>query len=352
MRSQRPTDDDLYSAFCRKDMAFDGVAYIAVQTTGIFCRPGCPARMPLRRNVEFFRSAQEAQQAGFRACKRCRPLAPPASASGLVQRLLSELSNDLLRRWRIDDLRALEIDPVAARRHFRKRFGMSFLAYSRAQRLAAAHSAIGAGSDVINAQLDAGFDSSSGFREAFSQKFGQPPARARSSLLLRSEWIDTPIGTMIALTDDQSLHMLEFTNRKQIDRQFSRYRERLNAAFLPGETRASTALRRDLDAYFSGTRLTFSTTLSAVGTAFQQRVWTQLQTISPGETVSYGQLAKDIGMPAAVRAVANANAMNRCAIVIPCHRIVGADGTLTGYAGGLPRKQWLLDHERRHSLKS
>ena len=135
-----PNEDALYAAFYRKDMAFDGVAYIAVRTTSIFCRPGCPAPMPLRRHVTFFRTAHDAVAVGYRACKRCRPLEPPRSASALVQRLVAEVDAEPTHRWSAADVEALGIDPVTARRHFQKRFGMSFLEYSRAHRLARAFS--------------------------------------------------------------------------------------------------------------------------------------------------------------------------------------------------------------------
>jgi AraC family transcriptional regulator of adaptative response/methylated-DNA-[protein]-cysteine methyltransferase len=344
-----PDDDVLYAAFCRKDMAFDGVAYIAVHTTGIFCRPGCPARMPLRRHVVFFRTPHEAMAAGYRACKRCRPLEPPQSASALVRRLVAEVDAAPTRRWSAADLEALGIDPVTARRHFQRRFGMSFLAYSRAHRVASAFTLIKRGASTLSAQLDVGFESSSAFREAFSKRFGRPPMRAKSSVLLRSAWMDTPLGTMIALTDSSCLHLLEFSNRARIDLQLARYRNRLNAAFAPGETAVSRTLRHELDLFFSGRHLTFSVEPAKTGTPFQEQVWARLRRIPPGTTLSYATLAKEIGSPSAVRAVASANAMNRCAIVTPCHRIVGTDGSLTGYAGGLPRKQWLIDHEARHS---
>jgi AraC family transcriptional regulator of adaptative response/methylated-DNA-[protein]-cysteine methyltransferase len=146
--------------------------------------------------------------------------------------------------------------------------------------------------------------------------------------------------------------VLEFSNRKHLALQLARYRNRLNAAFVPGETAPSRSLRRELDLYFSGRQLEFSIEPAETGTPFQEQVWTRLRRIPPGSTLSYARLAQEIGSPTAVRAVAHANATNRCAIVTPCHRIVGADGSLTGYAGGLPRKRWLIDHEARHSTQS
>lgn len=134
--------------------------------------------------------------------------------------------------------------------------------------------------------------------------------------MLRSAWIDTPLGTMIALADSSHVHLLEFSNRKQIDRQLARYRDRLNAAFVPGETAVSRKLRQELDLFFSGRQLSFSVEIAQTGTPFQEQVWARLLRTAPGTTLSYAKLAEEIGSPSAVRAVANANAMNRCAIAI------------------------------------
>src|SRR5262249_13639639 len=128
-----------------------------------------------------------------------------------------------------------------------------------------------------------------------------------------------------------------------------RYRKAFNATVLPGDTAALRLIRKELKDYFAGTKLTFESKIAKAGTEFQQSVWDELRRIPPGVTRSYSEMSGRIGHPTAVRAVANANRLNRCAIIMPCHRVIGADGTLTGYAGGLWRKQWLLDHERRHT---
>ncbi|MGA7327866.1 MAG: trifunctional transcriptional activator/DNA repair protein Ada/methylated-DNA--[protein]-cysteine S-methyltransferase [Rhodomicrobium sp.] len=348
MLAELPPDDNLYEAFCRRDMSLDGIVFIAVRTTGIFCRPGCPSPFPRRRNVEFVRSPEEALAAGYRPCKRCKPLAPPEAESTLVEDLLARVAEDPASRWTAAQLDKLGINPVTARRHFERRFGMSFLKYARARRLAHAHNTLESGGQVLMAQLDAGFESSSGFREAFASEFGKSPNRARATSLLRADWIDTPLGVMIALTDENRVHLLEFVNRKGIERQITGYRRLANAALLPGETPASRKLRGELDVYFSGKSLTFESPIAQAGTPFQLRVWEALRKIPPGRTESYSAVANQIGAPTAIRAVANANAMNRCAILVPCHRVIGSNGMLTGYAAGLPRKQWLLDHERAH----
>jgi AraC family transcriptional regulator of adaptative response/methylated-DNA-[protein]-cysteine methyltransferase len=347
MLTALPTTPSLYAALQRRDPAFDGVVYVAVRTTGIFCRPVCPARTPKAENVVFYGSPSAAQAAGFRACKRCRPLEAPDAPSDLLRRLMALIESDPGRRWTEDDLRDMGVEPATARRQFQRRFDMTFSQYVRARRLGAAFRTIQEGGDVIEAQLDAGFESGSGFREAFAREFGEAPNRSRAARVFRMDWIDTPLGPMLALAEGEDLHMLEFVQRQKLSNHLDRYRRQFNAAVLPGEAPGLTRIRRELDAYFAGKTLTFRTPIAGAGTPFQAEVWEALRQIPPGETRSYAELAAAIGRPTAMRAVANANRLNRCAIILPCHRVIGADGTLTGYAGGLWRKQWLLDHERK-----
>ncbi|MBI1340707.1 methylated-DNA--[protein]-cysteine S-methyltransferase [bacterium] len=344
-----PDEDQLYAALTRRDADFDGVFYVAVRTTRIFCRPVCPARTPRRENVEFHPSPEDALAAGFRPCKRCRPLDDPGAPGAVLSRLLALVEGDPTRRWTEDDLRREGIEPATARRQFRKRFDMSFSQYARARRLGHAFSAIQAGGAVIEAQLDAGFESGSGFRDAFARAFGDAPLKSRRTRLFDMAWIDSPLGPLFAVAEGERLHMLEFSERKRLQEHIERYRRGFNAAIIPGEGPAILRIRSELADYFAGRRLTFDTGIADAGTDFQATVWRALGDIPPGETRSYADVAAAIGRPTATRAVANANRLNRCAIIIPCHRVIGADGALTGYAGGLWRKQWLLDHERRHT---
>lgn len=347
MLTTLPPRADLYAALTRRDPALDGVVFVAVRTTGVFCRPVCPARTPKLENIEFLTSPEEALAAGFRPCKRCRPLDDPDAESGLVARLLDLVEADPSRKWSEEDLRSLGVEPATARRQFQRRFDMSFSQYVRARRLGQAFRTLKDGERVIEAQLEAGFQSGSGFRDAFAGAFGEPPHRARAARIFHMTWIDTPLGPMLAVGEGEWLHMLEFTGREQIEGHLDRYRRRFNAAVLPGESPALTRIRDELDDYFSGRRLDFSSRIAEAGTPFQQQVWDALRAIPPGETRSYADIAQAVGRPSAVRAVANANRLNRCGVILPCHRVIGSDGSLTGYAGGLWRKQWLLDHERR-----
>lgn len=337
-----------YRALLEKDNQFDGVFYVGVKTTGVFCRPTCPARKPKFENCEFFESAQAALLASFRPCKRCKPLSHPKEVSDLVRFLVSAVEKEPTKRWKTADFKALAIDESTARRQFKKRFGMTFVAYARARRMGEAIKEIRQGKSVIDAQLEAGFESGSGFRDAFSKIFGQVPARAhQQTTLLKAAWMDTLLGPMIAIADEQALYLLEFVTRRGLEKEIERLRAR-GFPIIPGSTPPIESIKKELAHYFEGTLLKFSTPYRVFGSAFQQAVWLALCKIPYGETKSYREQAIALGRPSAYRAVANANGANQLALIIPCHRIISSDGTLGGYGGGVAVKQWLLEHEKRH----
>ncbi len=334
---------DYYDALVRRDADYDGLFYVGVRTTGVFCRPTCPARKPKKENCEFFPNAKSALHAGFRPCKRCRPLAHP-NDQGALGRLVEAIEKEPHKRWRDRDFRALGIDQSTARRRFKKRFGMTFMEYARASRMGLALTNLRGGASVIEAQLAAGYESGSGFREAYSRIIGAPP-KDRSANVLVASWLDTPLGPMLALANDERLVLLEFVERRGLERELFRLRE--TAALVPGRSAPIDQIEGELDAYFSGASLWFRTPIELRGTEFQRLVWDELQRIPPGETRSYQQLAASVGRPTAVRAVAQANGANQLALIVPCHRVINTNGELGGYGGGVPRKRWLLDHERR-----
>jgi AraC family transcriptional regulator of adaptative response/methylated-DNA-[protein]-cysteine methyltransferase len=223
---------------------------------------------------------------------------------------------------------------------------MSFHAYHRARRMGLALTGVRQGKNMLDLQLDQGFESSSGFRDAFAKVFGTAPSQARGVDCLYAKWFETPLGAMLALADDAGLHLLEFVDRRGLERELETLRRRFSQYIVPGEHRHLDAIGCELEAYFSGKSLRFGTPLQLSGSAFQREVWEALRQIPPGETRSYAHIAAMVGRQSAVRAVGRANGDNKLAIVIPCHRVIGADGTLTGYGGGLWRKAWLLEHER------
>jgi len=348
VRNERMITDqeqqEYYRAFAKKNAAYEGVFYAGIKTTGIFCRPTCPARKAKSENCEFFKSTQDALLAGYRQCKRCQPLSFPSKTSNLVKRLIDAVEAEPDKRWKDADFRALSVDASTVRRHFKKRFGMTFVAYARARRMGLALKQIRNGSSVIEAQLDSGYESDSGFRDAFSRIMGDLPS-AKTHRILKAEWLDTPLGPMIAIADDAALYLLEFVDRRGLEREVERLRKRQNAAVIPGRTEITHSIERELAAYFSGALRQFKTPLAFTGSDFQKSVWVALGKIPYGTTCSYTELARSLGKASAARAVATANGANQLAIIVPCHRVVNMNGQLGGYGGGLARKKWLIDLE-------
>ncbi|MBL8842191.1 MAG: methylated-DNA--[protein]-cysteine S-methyltransferase [Planctomycetes bacterium] len=336
----------LLRAVAARDASFDGLVYFAVKTTGIFCRPGCPARTPRPDHVDFFATAREASFAGYRPCLRCRPLEPRDAPPAWLAPLLSALESEPQRRWRDADLRARRLDPARVRRWFLRQHGMTFQAYSRARRLGTALAELRRGQKLDAVALDHGFESHSGFRDAFARWFGAPPGRARRADCITFAWIESPLGPLIAAAVDEGLCLLEFTDRRMLEAQLTRLRRRIDRPALEGDHPHLAQLRRELADFFAGRRTRFDVPLYAPGSDFEQRVWQELQRIPCGATRSYVELARAIGIPKAARAVGRANGMNRVAIVIPCHRVIRDDGTLGGYGGGKWRKERLLALER------
>jgi len=347
--SNLPSQRVMRRAFLAGDASYDGVFFTGVKTTGIFCRPSCTARKPRPENVEFFANPREAVFSGYRACKRCHPLDADGRPPAWVARLLARLEAAPGERIRAADLRTAGIDPARARRYFQKHYGMTFQAYCRARRLGDAFRQIKGGSNVSSVASESGFESESGFRAAFARTFGTAPSAAPEGDAVALEWIASPVGPLIAGATDAGLGFLEFSDRRMLEGQFAALRKRLGAPLVPGRHRWLDVLRSQLDEYFAGQRQRFDLPLVIRGTPFQEQVWRTLLEIPYGETWSYRDVATRIGQAGATRAVGTANGMNRIAIVVPCHRVVNADGKLGGYGGGVWRKQFLLDLERGHA---
>ncbi len=344
----RLDNDHLYEIFAARDVSFDMAFFMGVKSTGIFCRPGCPARLPKRENCEFYPTADGALEAGYRPCKRCHPTRLPGETTPLIRQVIEMVESDPDRKWSEKDLSRHGIDPSTARRQFKTRFGLTFSQYVRRRNLARAARSIGYGEAVIEAQLTAGFESPSGFRSAFAKTFGRAPNNSNPDPLL-VEWIDTALGPAMVVCDDHHLYLLEFTNRKNLTRQFERLSKSHKRPILPGRTGITAQIEAELKDYFTGGLKDFQTPLKMTGTEFQKQVWNALCDIPFGETRSYTELAEAIGNEKAVRAVAGSNASNGLALIVPCHRVINKGGKLGGYAGGLDKKEWLLNHEKRHA---
>lgn len=341
-----PARRQLLQAFLRRDASFDGVFVAAVRTTGIFCRPTCPARRPKPENIVFYGAPREALAAGYRPCKRCSPMGKVGEAPAWLAPLLDAVDREPTRRWRDADLRHLGLSPSRIARWFTVHHGMTFHAYSRMRRLGLALGRIREGTQVTIAAGDAGYESLSAFNEAFLTFAGTAPAGARTRPLVHVMRVASPVGELVLGATDDQVVLLEFVDRRLLPTQVARVAKALGCVFAPGETPLLRRVRAQLDQYFAGRLRAFDLPVALNGTPFQQSVWRALLTIPSGETRSYTQIADAIGQPTAVRAVARANGDNRIAIVIPCHRVMGADGTLVGYGGGLWRKQRLLELEQ------
>ncbi len=342
-----PSDDRMYQALVERDPSFEGVFVVGVKSTGIFCRSTCPARKPARENCTFYAAVAQALAAGYRPCKRCRPMEPVGEAPKWLRGLLADVEADPGRRWRDQDLRARQLDPVRVRRWFKCHHGMTFHAYQRARRLGRALGQLTLGDDVAQTAYRNGFESLSGFHDAVQKLSGATPGGSRQANLIHLTRIPSPLGPMVIATSDSALCLLEFADRRMLETQLQRLQKHFNAVLTPGENDLTREVHAQLEQYFAGRRRQFDLPLEMPGTEFQQQVWQQLLTIPHGTTRSYAEQAQRIGRPAAVRAVGRANGDNRISIIVPCHRVVGADGKLTGYGGGLWRKKRLLELEQQ-----
>ncbi|KAA3618647.1 MAG: methylated-DNA--[protein]-cysteine S-methyltransferase [Calditrichaeota bacterium] len=343
-----PDEKTMYQALINKDRSFEGIFFVAVKTTGIFCRPGCTARTPKRENVEFYPSPKDALHRGYRPCKVCHPMGFSGETPPWLNPLLDELSDNIDQRISDSDLRRRGIEPNRIRRWFKKNHGMTFQAYLRALRISRSVGRIKYGEKVIEAAYDSGYESLSGFTDTFKKMTGFSPNKSGAKKIVNVARILTPLGPMVAGAVEEGICLFEFSDRGRLEKQFAKIKKYFQAELIPGEHKHFEKLKQQLNEYFAGKRIEFSVPLAFPGTEFQQKVWTELQNIKIGETRSYSEQAAALGQPEAVRAVARANGANRIAIIIPCHRVIGKNGKLVGYGGGLWRKKYLLQHEKKY----
>jgi AraC family transcriptional regulator of adaptative response/methylated-DNA-[protein]-cysteine methyltransferase len=338
-----------YSVLGSRSIACEGLFVTAVKTTGIFCRPSCRARVPKAENVIFYDTAEQALQNGFRPCKICKPMQPLDETPKQIQNIIKELHIDPYLRIKDHDLRSRGIEPNQIRRWFKKHHNITFHAYQRMLRINTAFTNIRKGQSITNSAFDSGYQSLSGFNQGCHSVFGDNPTAASSKAIINISRFTTSLGPMFACASQRGICLLEFTDRRALETEFGEIRKQLNAVILPGKNPHLTSVQNEITRYFNGTLTEFNTPVDAPGTPFQQQVWQRLREIPYGHQRSYKEQARVLGKPSAIRAVASANGHNRIAIIIPCHRVLGANGSLTGYGGGLWRKQSLLDLEAQNS---
>lgn len=351
MKADLPDKEVMYRALVEKNSEFEGIFFVGVKTTGIFCRPTCRARKPKKENVEFFSNTKESLHHGYRPCKICDPMGYEGESPEWLKPVLDKIEKDKLARIKDWDLRQMGLDPNRVRRWFKKNHGMTFQAYLRTLRISDAFGRIRHGEKIIDTAFDSGYDSLSGFTDTFKKTTGFSPKESLEKNIIVITRILSPLGPMLAGAAEEGICLLEFIDRRMLETQLKRIKKYFKADLVPGESRFFKALNRELREYFDGKRKDFTVQLSIAGTDFQKKVWNVLMDIPYGETRSYMDQAIAVGNPKAVRAVAGANGDNAIGIIIPCHRVIGSDGKLVGYGGGLWRKKYLLELESGNSGK-
>jgi AraC family transcriptional regulator of adaptative response/methylated-DNA-[protein]-cysteine methyltransferase len=342
------TDDQRWTAVCAREPAADGAFYYSVRSTGVYCRPSCPARTPRRANVAFHASCLDAEAAGFRPCLRCRPTEPPlaerqAEAVARACRLI-EASDEA------PDLASLAEACGMSRFHFHRIFkahtGITPKAYASARRAERTKRALAQAPTVTEAVYDAGFNSSGRFYAASQGVLGMTPTRYRAGGI--GESIRFAVGAcslgaiLVAATAKGICAILIGEDPDRLVRDLQ---DRFPQAELVGAEPGFERTVAQVVGLVEAPRIGLDLPLDVRGTAFQQRVWEALRRIPPGQTVSYAELAERVGLPAGARAVAGACAANPVAVAIPCHRVVRNDGSISGYRWGVERKRALLERE-------
>lgn len=340
--------DQYYTALVNREPSFTGVFFVGVKTTDIFCIATCRARKPKKQNVVFYSEYKDALDAGFRPCKICKPTENAHEAPEQVKQAI-----DLVRakpKEKVTDyqLKQLGIAPELVRRWFNKHYGMTFQTFQRMYRINNAMIELGDGKTATQTAFDSGYESLSGFGYTFKKITGNSPKHLNNEPILISR-LTTPIGPMFVCATEFGVCLLEFVDRRMLETEFQDLQKRLKTTIVMGENKHIIEAKKQIEEYFSGERKEFSVALHTPGTDFQQSVWQGLHNINYGDTSSYQAQAAAFGNVKAVRAVANANGHNRIAIIIPCHRVIGKNGELMGYGGGVERKRWLLNHEHKHS---
>ncbi|TYP73460.1 bifunctional transcriptional activator/DNA repair enzyme AdaA [Aquimarina intermedia] len=348
--TEKETIDTYYTALLDRSQRFVGIFYVGVKTTSVFCIATCRARKPKRENVVFYTTFKEALDNGYRPCKICKPTENANQAPKHVETAIQLVKDHPKEKITDATLRAHHISPEAVRRWFKKHYNMTFQAYQRMYRINTAFQELKSGKRTTHTAFDSGYESLSGFGYTFKKLIGKSPKNSSDKNSILISRLTTPLGPMLICATENGICLLEFVDRRMLETEFAALQKLLNATMLMGENAHIRQAKKEIEEYFTGKRKTFDVALETPGTAFQQLVWKSLLDVAYATTVTYQQQAEKTGKAKAVRAVASANGCNRIAIIVPCHRVIGNDGSMTGYGGVIARKQWLLTHEQKHGL--
>ncbi len=341
--------EDKYRVLGTRNTKFDGTYFTAVKTTGIFCHPSCRARTPKAKNVTFYNTIEEALQNGFRPCKVCKPMEKIGETPMYVKNIIAELQQNPHKKISDEQLKLKGIEPHTIRRWFKKNYNITFHSFQRMLRINYAFTTIKNGNSITHAAFESGYESLSGFNECYRSLFGESASKSKNRTVINVLRFSSPIGSLIACATVKGVCFLGFIGQKRLEKQFNEIQKQFNAIILPGKNEHLTDVKKEINEYFERKRKNFTVTLDIFGTDFRKEVWNELLNIPYGKTISYKEQAIAINNRKAVRAVAAANGANKISIIIPCHRVIGSNGSLTGYASGLHKKKWLLNFEKNNS---
>src|SRR5579863_10164988 len=349
-RTRQPEEKNqaaYWNAVLARDASHDGDFVFAVSSTGVYCRPSCPARRPKRQNVKFFRKTDEAEKAGYRACLRCRPKAIVNGTLEIVKAMCRYIESHLDEPLTLARLgKEFHQSPFHLQRKFKSVLGITPRAYADSCRMNQFKGNLRAGHSVTRSMYDAGYSSSSRLYERTASQLGMTPDKYRRGAIaapIRYTCADSPLGRMLIAATDKGVCAIQFADSDEELEQGLRHE--FPFAIRKHDDGAMREWKENLLRQMRGQKLSSALPLDIQATAFQRRVWTYLQKIPFGETRSYAAVAKGIGRPTATRAVARACATNPVAVVIPCHRVVRKDGEEGGYRWGAERKKTLLELE-------
>lgn len=346
---RRDLDDEAcWTALVQRDRSADGFFFYMVVTTGVYCRPSCPARLARRENVRFCETAAQAEQVGYRACKRCRPAESSTTDRHVAAVVAACRAID--EADHVPDLDALATTAGLSRFHFHRVFkaltGITPMAYATARRAQRVRDELKRGSSVTEAIYNAGFNSAGRFYSQSSKSLGMSPSRFRAGgagVTIRFAVGECSLGSILVAASAKGVCAILLGDHPET--LVHDFQERFQSAELVGDDAAFQQIVARVVGFVDAPTSRLDLPLDIRGTAFQQRVWDALGRIRPGASASYAEIAERIGSPKAVRAVARACASNMLAVAIPCHRVVRSDGSLSGYRWGVERKAALLARE-------